>query len=97
MNTHSAVLIQENVVALNDYDMQLTLALIGDTADALLEKAAVDHDDNALDEAWEYIDLYNKMSQRTEPEMRSVPKPERRRHQGVIASGRATPRASRRF
>lgn len=70
----------ESIVALSPREIKATLALIGDRADALLAEAAATNDDDALDEAWKYIDLYNKICARTSPEaLRSAPKSQRRR------------------
>jgi hypothetical protein len=81
----------DGVITLNEWELRQVRDLIGDRADALLTKAAAQNDDNALDEAWEYIDLYNKLNaSRTMSELRAHPAPNRRRK--TVASLRAAKR-----
>lgn len=80
----------DGVITLNAWELRLIRDAIGDRADALLEQAAACGDDAALDEAWEFIELYNKLTVSRNPsELRSHPASTRRRK---VTSLRATNR-----
>jgi hypothetical protein len=79
-SNHSELLTPDGLLTMTVWELRLMLDAIGDKADALMAKATAQNDDNALDEAWELIELFNKLNGvSTMRPLRGHPAPIRRR------------------
>jgi hypothetical protein len=70
-------------------ELQLALNAIGDRADALLQKAGRSENNDLMDQAWDHINLYNKICARTSVQvLRTTPKPRSQRRTSQRACSR---------